>query len=285
MKKNIFFTFSLLIFFSTLWGQNNAVNIVGKTYCIGDSSLVVRSLTFVNDSICTYKHNFFIDIDTNYKECLIVCKYKIDSNKIIISSQKYPNYLNQLPQVSVPNYWNVIESCLRADSIKLYSKYSNLSKKHVLFLFDLIKLKYHVNGYIDNPLNDTLFWFDHCLLYSKYIEVNSSSSTSSYYGFYHKFILTDKEHALSLYQKRYILLSDEANSVVNGLSVIGQKEFQNHLYYHRKKQASCATKIESDNDVVNKNYNKLQRLFRKLKVDKKEQQNYLYDCYLFYNLN
>lgn len=286
MKASFKFLICLsLLYPTTAFGQSSIEGIVGKTYSIGDSSLVIRSLSFVNDSICHYKHKFFIDIDPAYRECLIVCKYKTENSKIIISSLTYPDYLKGKLQASIPNYWSMIESYLEADSVELYSKHSNLSKRHTLFLLDLIRLKYSVNGYIDNPINDTLFWFGNCLLYNKYIEVNSISSPSSYYGFYHKFILTDKEHTLSLDQKRDILLSDEANSVVNGLSAIGQKGFQTHLYHHRREQASGSAKTKSDNDVVCKNYKRLQRLFRKLKINTKEQQSYLYDCFLFYNLN
>ena len=274
----------LLLAYSITCGQNNEMNIVGKTYSIGDSSLVIRSLTFVNDSICHYKHQFFIDIDSAYRECLIVCKYKTDENKIIISSQEYPAYLDKSLQVSIPNYWSTIERYFKADSIKLYEKYLGSSQKDFLDILSLVEIKYLVNGYIDNPIADTLFLLNNCIVYNKYIEIKSYFMKVGFMELYHKFLFKDNRFPVSLKQKRLILMSKDANSIVNGWPINNEEKFSSFLWYMRKIISGYDSKT-TDNDIVNKHYRRLQRIFRRLKIAPQEQQDYLYDCYLFYNAN
>ncbi len=270
----------LLLAYSITCGQNNEMNIIGKTYSIGDSSLVIRSLTFVNDSICHYKHQFFIDIDSAYRECLIVCKYKTDENKIIISSQEYPAYLDKSLQVGIPNYWSTIERYFKADSVKLYEKYSGCSQKDFLDILSLVEIKYLVNGYIDNPIADTLFLLNNCIIYNKYIEIKSYFEEWGFLAFYQKFVFVDRNIYVSLKQKRLILTSKEANSIVNGWPINNEEEFSSFLWSMRKMIPEYNSKT-TDNDIVNKHYRNLRKIFRKLKIAPKEQEDYIYDCYLF----
>lgn len=273
------FIFMSLFGSSSVLGQNTPMSIIGKSYTLGDSSLVIRSLTFINDSICLYKYQFFIDIDSAYRECLIVCEYKTDENKIIINSQEYPDFLNKSRQVSIPNYWDIISKCFIADSVRLYTSTPQKSDEYKFFVLGFLELNYITNGYIDRPINDTLFWFDDCLLYNKSFEV-SVSNGNNLSTFYNKHIFINKEHPVSLKQKYSILTSKEANSVFNGLK---KNEIKYAIYIHRKHIKHG--KIVSDNYIVQKHYQRLRRFFRKYKIDKKEQQNHFYNNYLFWNLN
>ena len=142
------------------------------------------------------------------------------------------------------------------------------------------KIKYLVNGYIDNPIADTLFLLNNCIIYNKYIEIKSYFEEWGFLAFYQKFVFVDRNIYVSLKQKRLILTSKEANSIVNGWPINNEEEFSSFLWSMRKMIPEYNSKT-TDNDIVNKHYRNLRKIFRKLKIAPKEQEDYIYDCYLF----
>ena len=274
LLSNIMLLFSIVGF-----AQNIQSKIEGNTYSIGDTSCVIRSFIFINDTICEYNQDFFVDIDKKYKHTKIICKYKIEGDKIIMNSIEYPDFLSGLDQFYIPNYFEYISKYWIKDSIIYYNTYDKTikmkNKKLATFVSGSKFFKYWQNRYIDNINIDTMTFINNCIVYSKFIEVLGEDKLGVNV-FYYKFVFENKNNPVSIEQKYKILKSEQANEflIVNGI-----KDWESIDWA----QFKIFGKSVNDNYILNKKYKYLKKIIKKYKVNSTLQN--LYFDNIIYNFS
>jgi len=152
MKTLLTVTIVFLLLSSCTSTRN--INVCQREFVYEDS-LKISSFRFINDSICVYTQEFAIDIGVQLQKTEIVCRYRIDKNRIILNAVESPEF------IAGKTYYSL------SDSIKDIYISKIVTKKWPLQVYnqqmDLADYYGHING-----INtDTITYYKDDLLYIK----------------------------------------------------------------------------------------------------------------------